>query len=337
MLGNRREFLLSSAGVASVPALAALMAEPLSAALLAQAPSAAFDAETLAFWTSEVRKSSEAFAKKVHLQGGPTYQPEFVFYDPALGFLASEEIKDSGLPKSGAMNVAVRVQRFRPSVKGKELFENVQSGSLRVDVKQTQPMPGLLEALAWSAVGAFVPTSAGKLPDLQNLTFNPGEAWGTLQQIPLTNGLGFWSWNLFLQRKQGLWGQLINIFRQGNKVVFPLLGLPAIATTALTAVDKILGWIQANEKSDWLFKSVDTPVFATQEGKTAIGQGLPLRTGQYVIVPRDQLSTFGAARKNLELRDGYVVAKGTDAFDLPRNATQQITDVDYLSLYVQVT
>jgi hypothetical protein len=334
MSANRRDFLAASS--VSCGGLSVLGAW-LSPLALAQTAPEALDQETLAFWTGEVRKPSEAFARGLRLQGGPQFQPEFVYYDEARGFQAPGDIDDAQLPAKGSMNVSVRVQRFRPSLRSKATFESVQGGSLRVDVKQTTPMPGLSEALAWTAVAALVPTSESKLPDLKNLTFDPGESWGRLHQIPLTNGLGFWSWNFFLKRKESLWGQFVSIFRQADKVVIPLLGLPAIAATALTAVDKLLGWIQANGRSDWLFKSADSPVYATLEGKAAVGQGLPLKTGQYLEVPRDQLSTFGGARRSLELRDGYLVGKGTDPFDRPKDAAAQLPDVDYLSLFVKVT
>lgn len=336
MSSNRREFLTSSsASLGSVSVLGSLLLPPFSPGAAQSLPES-LDSATLAFWTSEVRKPSDAFARGLHLQGGPAFQPEFVYYDPAHGFQAPGMIDDTGFPAKGSVNVSVRVARFRPSAKSKAIFENVQGGSLRVDLKQTAPMPGLAEALAWTAVAALVPNSEGKLPDLKDLSFDPGESWGKLQQTPLTNGLGFWSWNFFLKRKDSLWGQFVNLFRQASKAVVPLLGLPAIAATALAGVDKILGWIQANGKSDWLFQSVDSPVYATQEGKAAIGQGLPLKTGQYLVIPRDQLSLFGAARANLELRDGYLVRKGTDPFDWPKQAAREIADVDYLSLYVQV-
>jgi hypothetical protein len=140
------------------------LSHPFAAAVAAQTRPASFDAETFAFWTNEVRKTSHAFARGLYLQGGPAFQPEFVYYDQTRGFQAPGTIDESGLPKSGSVNVSVRGQRFRPSVKARQLFENVQSGSLRVDVKQTSAMPGLLETLAWTSVAAVVPNSQASFP-----------------------------------------------------------------------------------------------------------------------------------------------------------------------------
>jgi len=337
---NRRQLLAATsvaAGSASVVELLTASGNALSAAGVGTQD---IDVSVLNFWTREVRAPSEAFANKIAFAGGPVYQPAFVYYDESSAtgvFQAPGAIDDTKLPEKGSQDVQVRVQRVRPSTTSKVLFETSQNGSLRIDLKQTANMPGLAETLAWSAIAALVPDSEGKLPNIKDLTFDPGTSWGKLQKIPLTNGLGFWSWNFFLNKQNSIWGRFVDFFRSTTPV-FPLLGLPAIATTALTALDKVFGWWQATDKSDWLFKSVDSPVYATQEGKAALGTGgLPLKTGQYLVIPRDQLADFGTARDNLELRDGYLVPHNTDPFNWPSSAMQQIPAVDYLSLHVQVT
>ena len=111
----------------------------------------------------------------------------------------------------------------------------------------------------------------------------------------------------------------------------------AIAVGLVWLTSRVLGFLQAKGDSQWLLKSVETPVYATTEGRDKIGQGLPLKTGHYVVLPQDQLKTLGAARNDLDLKDGYIVPKGTDPFDWPSAARLQIQTVDYISLYVQVT
>lgn len=336
MMQLRRDFLKSvTSSVAGLPLLVSPLEDAAPRDGLAQ--SQELDQATYNFWASQVREPYDRFVKGLSAKGA-TFHPEFIFYDPKTDFQRSSNIDDSKFPKNGNVNVAMQVERFRPSQASANLFRNIQSGSLRVDFKQTARLPSLQEALAWTAMAALVPKSGNQLPDLKNLSFDPGQGWGQLTQIPLTNGLGFWSWNFFLKKPQGFWGTFIDIFRKANQVVFPLLSLPGITTTALNAVDKMLGVVQAKGESTWLFKSEDSPVYATLEGKSKIGSGLPLTTGNYVVIPdnKDQLAAFGDASKNLEIQGGYLVEKNTDQFHWESNAATQIPTVDYLLLRVSV-
>jgi hypothetical protein len=332
---SRRDVLQAGGGAASLAAALEIFAGTNASA--ATPASTAIDQDTLKFWSSEASKPYTNFKKGLHPAGGPSYVPDFIYYDQAKNvFQPSGAITDTDLPPKGSVDVNVRVQRVRPSSTSAALFQKAQSGTLRIDLKQTASMPGLPEALAWSAIAALVPTAAKSLPDLKDLTFDPGTSWGKLQKIPLSNGLGFWNWNFFLTKQESPWGRLVSAFRTAQPI-FPLLGMPGIAITALEAVDKVLGWWQAQDSSDWLFKSVDSPVYATKEGKDALGfGGLALKKGQYLVIPKDQRMTFGNASDSLELQDGYLVAKNTKPFDWPDNASKQIPSVDYLSLYVDV-
>ena len=338
MSKNRRDFLKQSAlSASSFPILAALASAGLSSSVLAQQPGQdQFDQATFDFWTTQVRKPSEDFLDKGIVTKGASDTPEFVYYDPKGTFLPASSTPLTALPNKGGVKVSFRVLGFRPSNTNIDQFNNLQSGSLRVDLKQTEPLPSLAEVLAWSAVAALVPKADGKLPDLKDLEFKPGESWGHLQEIPLTNGLGFWSWNFFLKKKESVWGKLMKAFRIADKTVFPLLGLPAIAVTALTAVDRVVGYLQAQDASNWLFKSVENPVFATQEAQSKIGTGIALQTGNYLVIPRTQLSDFGKAISTLEMQKGYVVKKGTGDFDVYKDALNEIPNIDYISIFVRV-
>src|SRR5262245_22636190 len=246
MPNSRRDFLKSSTLSAStlplfLPVLSDLNRDMVDALLTQQRaqPSGQdeFDKQTLDFWTSKVRQPSDDFANGFISKSPSSDVPEFVYFDAREGFKPAATINESTLPAKGAVKISFQVQGFRPSKANIDKFNDQRSGSLRVDVKQTAPLPGLAEALAWTAVAALLPNAEGKLPSLQNLGFKPGESWGKLQTIPLTNGLGFWSWNFFLKKKESIWGKLMKAFEVANKQIFPLLGLPAIAITALSAVD----------------------------------------------------------------------------------------------------
>jgi hypothetical protein len=331
MVASRRSFLKAGAlAPLSVSALNEIMAVPSEAQGLDQT---AHD-----FWANQAGAPYDKFMKGLNARGA-TFSPTFIFVDPVKGFQRSENLDTSDLPKNGSVNVSIQVQRFRPSQSMAQQFTNAPSGSLRVDVKQTTPLPNIGEALAWTAMAAVVPKAGNQLPSLSNLTFDPGQSWGQLTQIPLTNGLGFWNWNFFLQKPQGFWGELINIFRVADKAVFPLLGLPGIAISALSSVNNLLGLVQAKQQPNWIFKSQDSPVYATQEAKDKIGFGLPLKSGQYIVLPADpnQLHEFGVGANNLELQGGYLVTKGTGQFDWESNATQQVPTVSYMIVDVKVS
>jgi hypothetical protein len=347
MPNSRRDFLKYSTLTASTlpllfPALSDLDEDTIDALLMRQRGQSSaqdkVDKQTLDFWISKVRQPSDDFANGLIPKSNAPFSdvPEFVYYDAKDGFKLAASLDESTLPDKGSVKIAFQVQGFRPSKANIDKFNDLRSGSLRVDVKQTAPLPGLAEALAWTAVAAMLPTAEGKLPALENLGFKPGESWGKLQQIPLTNGLGFWSWNFFLKKKESIWGKLMKAFDVANKQVFPPLGLPAIAVTALTAVDRFVGYLQAQDASNWIFKSVENAVYATKEAKDMVGNGIALRDGDYIVVPRNQLSEFGKQASSMMMQRGYVVRKGTKDFDIYVNALNEIPAIDYISIKVRV-
>ena len=101
-----------------------------------------------------------------------------------------------------------------------------------------------------------------------------------------------------------------------------------------------MGYLQANGESNWIFKSSDTPFYATKKASDTIGKGIgvPLVTGDYVLVPQDskQLKEFVGEMAKLELNDGYIVKKGTPGGLVPVNAADEIPSVDYIALHVTV-
>lgn len=353
MTNNRRDFLRQTAMASlGVPALAGLGASDGRAlaqaveALAAQGQTS--DEDTFKFWTEEVRGASTQVSerrvksvgdlKEVRLasarSGNPATRPVFALYTKD-GFVnaSASELPDKDLPKKGDVDVVLRVTAFRPSKADRERFANLKTGSLRIDLQQVAPMPGIPEALAWTAAAALLPDQKGKLPELQSLQFNPGTTWGRLNKVPLTGGLGFWTWNFFMQKEAGAWGRFVRMFHRAAEVVFPLLTLPAIAVTALKSVDTFLGFIQAKDNTEWLFKSEDVPVYGTLEAKEALpGPKMQLRTGDYVIVP--QMLAGSLQQSGLELQQGLIVPKGTPSLGIYEAALNTLPDVSYLSVSV---
>ncbi|WP_129778475.1 hypothetical protein [Peristeroidobacter soli] len=295
------------------------------------------DEATLDFWTKSVREPAELYAAGMEPMSAAIANPEFLFYHPEKGFLMASDPEAGALPDKGNLQAMLRVERFRPAAKDRTDLGNLQQGSLRIDLQQTQPMPGLAEALAWSAVAAFLPETGGKLPALKNLEFNPGTAWGNLQTVPIPEGLGFWSWNFFVQRKESNWSRFFSFLRESAQVAVPFLGLPAIAVSALQQVDKLVGYLQSTDRTQWLLQSTAIPVFGTKAAADKVGSsGVGLRTGRYLVVPTDQVGKIAdVASKAMLTREGLVVPKGTNPLKVFEAAEQFLPEVRYLSVYVK--
>lgn len=289
---------------------------------------------TLDFWTREIRNPDLA-ATGTRSAGGPP-RASFVYYDERRGFVAASDIGDEGLRDAGDVDVIVNVDHIRPSAGDRDRFVNIDGASLRVDFQQALPLPSLSERLAWTAIAGFLPENK-KLPDLREMTFDPGSTWGKLQSVPLPGGGGRWTWNFFVQRRKSHWMQIFDAIRRGRGLTGPIFGLgfPAIATTALMTVDSIVAALTKDERTDWLFQSSDVYFYATKRARDAFeGSKLRLKKGMYVIVPSDKLSAFGKEQSQLTIKDGLIVPKNTSGLDVESAAKEVIRDITYLTVGV---
>lgn len=349
---DRRGFLQGTplAGLASALALletgAAAQANPNTAAQATDQTT--FSERVFDFWTSQVRSPYKDFIAGVRTMGVRTLEPQdstFLFPSASKGLvpagtLDASDIKD--FPKDGDMDVAVHVERFRPSPADAATLANLQSGTLRIDVKQVTPLRGLPEALAWTAMATLASRNKNQtIPSLDNVKFDPGTLWGQFQRIPLTGGLGFWSWNFFMKKREGIWGQLLDIlFKTLDTVqpLLPILGLPGIAVSGLKYVDQIVGGIQAQGQSQWLFRGLDIAVCATKKSFEAAGaQGarkLPLTNGSYVIMPEDSVSQVD---QDLVVKDGLLVHSSTPPNKIYDDAKTILPNVSYMTVSVSVS
>lgn len=256
------------------------------------------------------------------------------------GLLTPDDIKD--FPADGDMNVEVQVERLRPSQNENATLTNLQSGTLRIDVKQVRPLEGLNQALAWTVMATLAARQKGQpLPDLGNVKFNPSTAWGEFQNIPLPGGLGFWSWNFFMKKRDGFWGQLLDHFFQTFELtqpMLPLLGIPGIAVSGLKYVDHIMGGIQAQGGSQWMFKGLDVAVCANRKSFDAAGakgaRKLPLTNGSYLIMPESKVDQLAG---DWAIQDGLLVPAKTPPTQIYKVAREVLTDVSYMTISVSVT
>jgi hypothetical protein len=342
MRTSRRGFVGSSLS------LLPLAAFPVPKGLSEMAPQVqptlpAIDPSVIQYWNDSVRTPSQAFRAGAEVKGGPhpnlPKNATFVFFDPQKGFVPAGSIKPTdiqGFPESGDVKIELHVERFRPSAVDAASLATLGTGTLRIDVQQATPLPDLSEALAWTAMATLV-TGNKSAPAITALKFDPGTAWGQFQSIPLTKGLGFWSWNMFMKRRQGFFGQMLgeafNIAKTAEPYL-PLLGIPGIAVSGLKYIDQILGAVQAEGSSQWLFQGLDTAICATKEGyDTAGGDAsakLVLTSGNYLVMYEDDVSKLS----NMDLQNGLVVPKNTDKLKVFDAA---LTGITYMAISVKST
>jgi len=310
-------------------------------------PRPAFDQTVFDFWTSKVRGPYEDFLDGTASKGSPPPQPA----DSVFLFLSSKGLVPAGtltprdvdgFPADGNMDVSVHVERFRPSPADASTLSNLQTGTLRIDVKQVTPLLGLPEALAWTAMATLASKKKDqKIPSLDNVKFDPGTVWGQFQKIPLTGGLGFWSWNFFMKKREAFWAQLLDqLFKTIDTVqpLLPLLGLPGIAVSGLKYVDQIVGAVQAQGQSQWMFKGLDIACCATKKSFTDAGgdgsRHLLLTTGSYVIIPENSASKLD---KDLVIADGLLVPPKTEPLKIYDASKTILPDVSYMTISVAVS
>jgi hypothetical protein len=305
-----------------------------------------FDQGVFDFWTSKVRNPYQDYLDGVTTRGGHPEPTDATFVFPSnkglvpAGTLAPTDIDK--FPENGDMDISVHVERFRPSATDAAALVDLQTGTLRIDVKQVTPMVGLPEALSWTAMATLASRQKGqKIPSLDNVKFDPGTVWGQFQKVPLTEGLGFWSWNFFMKKREAFWGQLLDqLFKTLDvaQPLLPLLGLPGIAVSGLKYVDQIVGTIQAQGQSQWMFKGLDVAVCATNKSfddAGAVGaRKLILTNGTYVVLPENSVSKLD---KDLVIQDGLLVPPKTPPLSIYDAAKSILPEVTYMTISVAVS
>ncbi len=338
MTMNRRDLLTMSSLAAAFPVLGTLAFTTSCSAPSPEQKSVELttaDQDTYNFWANNVRNLESAGMVSRGIGNAPP-RATFIYHDKDKGFVAGTDIGDDGLQDKGDLDVIVNVDHIRPSTTDQARFENLEGGSLRIDLQQSAPLPNLAERLAWTAIAGFLPENK-KLPALKDMTFDPGTTWGKLQTVPLPGGGGRWTWNFFLKKKQSRWMQLFDVIRRTKNLVIPIfgLGLPAIAVTALSTVDYIVAEITKDDRTDWLFQSPDLYLYATKESRDSFeGTKLRLKQGMYALMPNNQLPEFSKEMDKLTIKDGLIVPKDTAAINVEAAAKSVITNVTYLTVGV---
>src|SRR5712692_7004484 len=86
------------------------------------------------------------------------------------------------------------------------------------------------------------------------------------------------------------------------------------------------------------FKPLASPLWLPKRWRRQpeFANGVPVRTGDYIVVPRGHLKRFGDVMKNYELKRGVVVPKGTKPHEVYDAASATLAGVTYLTLSMGV-
>jgi hypothetical protein len=233
----------------------------------------------------------------------------------------------------GDITASVNVNGFHMAGEDRQTFDQLQSAQLRIDMVQTQSMiPNYLDTMAWMSLAGLFPDKTGKLPPLEDLTFNPSTSSQKMNQMVLPGGTGQMAVNLSMTHKESMFYTVIKSMTGEIGKFSPLLGLPAISVTALKGFCSLYGALE--QRTTFLLNSMPKAAYATQSAREAAQTqaGLNLVPGDYILIPNAHSAEITAYLDKLEMRQGYLVPKGspksTSVYDL---AASLKPDITYLS------
>jgi len=265
----------------------------------------------------------------------------YLYYEQTGGLRYADQLKKADLlDHGGDVTVDVVLGQFRPGRQDGKTVREYSSSQLRIDCVQTKSFLDILAPSAWVAMASLFTDSAGKLPSLQQLGFQQPNLMSGQNKVILPGGSGKFAVNVSSMAKET---KLHMILRQGVKVgsiVSPLFGFPAISIPAAQAFTAIYSLLE--ERASFIMSSPLMDAAATQ---AALSDGsfpptyVPLKTGEYVIVPNQHVDALTPKLSNLKVSQGYLIDGSVPAGGRPvdKIADDSVPDVTYLSLKMTVT
>lgn len=335
---TRRGLFQNLASAGATPALLA-MAEQLASA----APQEDQDQDVLDFWSRDVRKAP-AKARG----GGPRpasfdREPAFLHYSKDKGIQMASSMDEEGLPPTGNMEVEFNLRSHRLSREDQERFDTFNTGTLRVDVGQSQPFQDVGDLLVWSVIGGLAPAGDAKnsaQKAMRDYQASANAAPPSASKVKLPGGSGWSTVNFFLKQKQSVWGSVLGLFLRMDQAFVPMLGLPSMAVQGLAALDGFIGKMHGQGGSSshsWVFQNNRTDFCSTIAGlKQSADDVVRMKNGVYVLVPSEHLGQFEAERKNLKMVGGFLVPKSVSDFQARNRISDTLPDVSYITIQTRV-
>jgi hypothetical protein len=293
-------------------------------------------------------------------------EPLFIHYDPdEKTLITADQIPTDKMHPFSDASVNFQLVRMRLNPSDHHQFENYTSGAIYLDFQQGQPQsifgsavtmatttfsaifPGPKPAAKAGAKGsAAAPKSQAAAPAPSGAAAPaatvPLQAAKQSQSLTLPGGLGRHSFACFAKDpRKTLFGSFVDIM---SKVVnsplvsyLPLLSLPVVGSTALAGIKGLVGSLQGQgAQQQWILQSPPTDVAATVDASKTSPDALRLRTGSYIVIPKEHSAAMKDQMNKLKILDGFLVPKEAGALDVFDAASQTAQMVSYISFQVTV-
>jgi hypothetical protein len=325
--------------------LSALLPE-LAAAQAQSSEAAAEDLphDSYGFWNGffdSVNPYSSTYGNKAATRGpgdqlpDPAAQTQYLHYDTTNKRLryASDIQKEELLDHDGDVSVNIALAQFRPANGEPSLHPS----QFRIDTTQIHPIMGIVAPLAWSAIASLNPNKAGQV-SMDQLGFKSPQATQGTSKILLTGGAGKMAVNVSKAATASFFVKALNIMIQGAKIAAPIVSLPAISVPALSSFTEMLSYWE--DRTRFVMAGNLTTAVATQQAMDDPEREpsyIGLASGDYLMVPQRHVDELSKALPNVDLVQGYLVAKDADPnLPLAERAQSALPGITYATMRVSV-
>ena len=302
-------------------------------------------------------------------------EPIFLHYDEnAKALVTVDQIDQKQLMDSGDAQVDMQLQRLRLSEQDHAQYAKFTSGAIYLEMQQkaaAAPAAGgsMEDHLIQLASTAFAAFTAAKKPPASSKSAPSGKPTGgnhflqakgggakagepiqlqtasQAQSLPLPKGAGKVAFSAFVKDpRRSAFGTFMEAMiapdKSGSPAFAQLLSLPLTASPALAAVRAVVGNLQLHgSNQQTLMRSAPMDMAATVVALKDCKQPmLPLRSGTYIVIRRDQGPLIAKSLSSFKIMEGYLVPKEvTSTLEITSDmVTTQIPGLTYLSIGVNV-
>ncbi len=280
--------------------------------------------------------------------------------DDQHALISASEVPTKMLHPSGDTIVELQLNRLRLSPGDAQQFERFASGGIYLDMQQQQQQPAKAPAaqaatsmpLASTILGAFFsPGGGGKTAKSSKPAAAPAGAAANIplqgtaesQSIALSNGIGKLGFSCFMKdRRKSAFGTFVSAFLEmgsnSSKLSYlPMLSMPVIAGPALVAIRALVANLQTQGiDHQWILGSGPVDVASTAAACSSVHEGLRLRTGTYIAIPREHSDFVKNHLSGVKLADGFLVPKSATDLDVYDAVPSTLAGATYLSMSVKV-
>lgn len=173
---------------------------------------------------------------------------------------------------------------------------------------------------------------------MDQLGFKSPQAMQGTNKILLTGGTGKLAVNVSKAAQASFFVKALNIMIQGAKIAAPIVSLPAISVPALSSFTEMLSYWE--DRTRFIMAGNLTTAAATQQALDDPDRDpsyIGLSSGDYLMVPQRHIDELSKALANLDLTQGYLVAKDADPnLPLAERAQGAVPSITYATMRVSV-